>query len=196
LTMELVAAESPDKSAGATSRQPDPRRRAYLGLGGRIIRQIAALVLVAGLAYGCFQFCERFIVQSVQVVGSSMSPTMPDSSRYLLNRLIYYFREPQPEDIVVLRDPQDNGYAVKRIVARPGDSVYVKGGQILVNGKLLKEPYLESGTQTYASQKYRAQLWICGAHQYFVLGDNRNNSVDSRIYGAVPEQNILGLVTP
>jgi signal peptidase I len=97
---------------------------------------------------------------------------------------------------VVLRDPEDKGYAIKRIVAEPGDSVYVKGGKIFVNGSLLREPYLEPGTKTYPSSQYSAEFWICGAHQYFVLGDNRNNSADSRTYGAVPQQNILGMVSP
>jgi signal peptidase I len=152
------------------------------------------LILVA--AFGFFKFSHRYIIQSVQVVGASMSPTLPNAKCYLLNHLVYLMREPKPEEIVVLRDPVTNGYAIKRIVARPGDSVYVKGGQLFVNGKLLPEPYLERGTKTYAGPNYRSQMWVCGLNQYFVLGDNRNNSTDSRIYGAVSRQNILGLVTP
>jgi len=162
----------------------------------RIIKQVLGFMVVAGLAYGCFQLSQRYVLQSVQIAGLSMSPTLPDSNCYLLNRLIYHFRAPKPRDIVVLRDPENNGYAIKRIVAKPGDSVYVKGGQIFVNGSLLREPYLEPGTKTFASSKYSAEFWICGAHQYFVLGDNRNNSTDSRIYGAVPQRNILGMVSP
>jgi len=153
-------------------------------------------MVVAGLAYGCFQLSQRYLFQSVQIAGSSMSPTLPDSNCYLLNRLIYHFRAPKPRDIVVLRDPEYKGYAIKRIVAKPGDSIYVKGGRVFVNGSLLREPYLEPGTQTFASSQYSAEFWICGEHQYFVLGDNRNNSADSRTYGAVPQQNILGMVSP
>ena len=161
-----------------------------------MIKQVLACMVLAGLAYGCFQFSQRYVVQSVQVAGVSMLPTLTDSNCYLLNRLIYLFREPQPMDIVVLRDPEDKSYAIKRIVAKPGDSVYVKDGQVFVNGILLKEPYLAPGTKTFPSSKYSAEFWICGAHQYFVLGDNRNNSADSRIYGAVPQQYILGMVSP
>lgn len=193
--MELMETEpggsKPDAAPAGRSR----RERDYPGLG-RIIKQVLECMVVAGLAYACFQLGRRYVLQSVQVAGSSMLPTLPDSNRYLLNRLAYLFREPKPKDIVVLRDPEDKGYAVKRIVAKPGDSVYVRGGQIFVNGTLLQEPYLEPGTKTFASPKYSAQFWICGAHQYFVLGDNRNNSTDSRIYGAVPQQNILGIVSP
>lgn len=153
-------------------------------------------MVMASLAYGCFQLSQRYVVQSVRVDGASMLPTLTDSNCYLLNRVVYQFREPRPMDIVVLRDPEDRGYAVKRIVAKPGDSVYVKGGQIFVNGTLLSEPYLEPGTKTFPSSRYSAEFWICGAHQYFVLGDNRNDSADSRVYGAVPQQYILGMVSP
>ncbi len=125
-----------------------------------------------------------------------MSPTLHDSERYVLNRWAYHVREPQPKDIVVLRDPTDNCYAIKRIVAKQGDAVYIKGGQLFVNGKLLDEPYLPAGTPTYPNPSYREQFVVCGVGKYFVLGDNRNNSADSRIYGAVPRQNILGLVVP
>ncbi|MBP9902648.1 MAG: signal peptidase I [Verrucomicrobia subdivision 3 bacterium] len=187
-------------SVGGTGAQVSGRfqaRRDYLGLGRTILQQFASCLLVAAVAYGCFQFITHYVLQSVQVVGASMSPTLHDSERYVLNRWVYHIREPEPQDIVVLRDPEDMGYAVKRIVAKQGDRVYVnKQGQIFVNGKLLNEPYLPPGTMTFASAKVREELWICGANQYFVLGDNRNNSADSRIYGAVPRQNILGLVLP
>ena len=144
--------------------------------------------------HGCFQFCSSYIFQAIQVDGCSMAPTMADTDRYLLNRWIYHVREPKPEDVVVLRDPVDNVYLVKRIVAKPGDMVYLKAGKIFVNGELLKESYLPQGTPTFGDPHYREQMWICGMNQYFVLGDNRNNSADSRIFGAVPQQYILGLV--
>jgi signal peptidase I len=193
--MENVASETEGGKPDAVPAGKPRRKRNHAGWG-RIIKQVLACMVLAGLAYGCFQLSQRYVLQSVQVAGGSMSPTLPDSHRYLLNRLAYLFREPKPEDIVVLQDPEDKGYAVKRIVAKPGDSVYVNAGQIFVNGKLLKEPYLAPDTKTFASPKYSAQFWICGAHQYFVLGDNRNNSTDSRMYGAVPQQNILGMVFP
>ena len=161
-----------------------------------IFKQIFGCVVVAALAFGSFQFITHYVMQSVQVVGASMSPTLHDSERYVLNRWVYRVREPQLKDIVVLRDPVDGGYAVKRIVARQGDTVHLKGGQIFVNDKLLEEPYLPAGTQTFPNPNYLEQFVVCGAGKYFVLGDNRNNSADSRIYGAVPRQNILGLVVP
>ncbi len=187
-----VDGRSPAPSPGEPRRHPD-----YLGLGRLIIRQVASCMLVAAVAYGSFLFFTHYVLQSVQIVGASMTPTLQDSGRYILNRWVYHLREPHPSDIVVLRDPEDKSYAVKRIVAQQGDRVFVnQSGQIFVNGKLLNEPYLPPGTKTYASAKAREELWTCGANQYFVLGDNRNNSADSRIYGAVPRQDILGLVVP
>jgi len=163
---------------------------------GQIAKHVVGFVMLAALTCGCFQLSQRYIVQSVQVRGQSMSPTLADSNWYLLNRLVFLFRQPQPSDIVVLRDPEADCYAVKRIVAKPGDSVYLKDGQVFVNGRLLRETYLQRGTKTFPDAYHAAVLCVCGENQYFVLGDNRNDSVDSRIYGAVPRQNILGLVSP
>jgi signal peptidase I len=174
---------------------PKPKYN-YRGLAGRLLKQTLIYLLLMVLTYGFFQFAHQHLLQTVQVEGCSMLPTLPDAKCYLLNRMVFFIREPKTSDIVVLRDPETNDYAVKRIVAKPGDAVYVKGGKLFVNGKAVEEPYLESGTKTFASARYRSQMWICGVDQYFVLGDNRNKSADSRVYGAVPRQNILGTITP
>jgi signal peptidase I len=112
----------------------------------------------------------------------------------LLNRCVYLVRDPRTNDIVVIRDPSDNSYAVKRIVAGGGDSIYLKSGRVFVNGRELREPYLPPGTPTFANPAVCEQWVVCGDHQYFVMGDNRNDSADSRIYGPVPRRNILGMV--
>ena len=195
-SMNFVGTDVKDRIPNVNAGGKFRRERGHAAWGGIIMKQVLACLVTAGMAYGCFQLSKRYVLETVQVSGTSMSPTLSDSSRHLLNRLVYFFREPKPEDIVVLRDPEDGGCAVKRIIAKPGDSVYVKEGQIYVNGKLLKEPYLRPGTKTFGDNKYAGELWICGANRYFVMGDNRNNSADSRIYGAVPRQNILGIVSP
>ena len=134
------------------------------------------------------------IVQSVQVEGSSMYPTLTDSGHYWLNRFSYVISEPRQNDIVALKDPRDNTLEVKRIIAMPGQSVYLKDGRVYVNGKLLSEPYLLANTPTYAYEKNANEFICIGNDKFFVLGDNRNNSTDSRTFGAVPRQNILGKV--
>jgi signal peptidase I len=195
--MDLEVMGNANERAGEISSGSAAPKRDYHSLGRLILKQFVSCMLVTAVAYGCFQFITHYVLQSVQVVGGSMSPTLHDSERYVLNRWVYHVREPQPQDIVVLRDPEDRSYAVKRIVAQQGDRIYVnKAGQIFVNGKLLNEPYLPPGTLTYASAKTPEQMWVCGTNRYFVLGDNRNNSADSRIYGAVSRQDILGLVLP
>jgi signal peptidase I len=172
----LAQAGSPQKS-----RQP-------------LVTQIWQCLVVATLALASYFLVSHYLFQSVRVVGVSMSPTLYDSQMYLLNRWIYLVRAPERADIVVLRDPLDNGFSVKRVVALPGDTVFLKDGVIFVNGRKIKESYLKAGTPTYAAPNYREQLFKCGPDHYLVLGDNRLNSVDGRVYGPIPRQNILGML--
>ncbi|HWY75387.1 MAG TPA: signal peptidase I [Verrucomicrobiae bacterium] len=157
-------------------------------------RQAASLVLVALLSVGSYAAISRFLLETVRVEGVSMTPTLQENNHYLLNRWAFHDRDPQRLDIVVLRDPSDNGYAVKRVIATAGDSIFFKDGRVFVNGKRLEEPYLAPGTATYTNSRTTEQLITCGKDQYFVLGDNRTRSIDSRMYGPVPRENILGQV--
>ena len=158
----------------------------------QIVRQAVQCLGFAILALASYLVISRFLLQSVKVVGRSMVPTLGDSQHYLLNRWVYYFHSPRHSDIVVLRDPADNGFSVKRVVATPGESVCLKNGYVYVNGCKLQEPYLEAGTLTFADPRPSDQMIRCGKDEFFLLGDNRKNSVDSRTYGPVPRKNILG----
>lgn len=168
-------------------RQDRPRFR-------NLIRQLLQVVVVGALAVGCYFIISRFFLQSVTVVGMSMSPTLQDSEHYLLNRWVYHVRAPERNDLVVLRDPGDKGFSVKRIVAADGDSVRIAGGTVYINGRRAFEPYLKAGMPTYPSNSKAEQVFKCESGQYFVLGDNRGNSVDSRVYGPVSRSDILGLI--
>jgi signal peptidase I len=83
---------------------------------------------------------------------------------------------------------------VKRIIGVSGDSIYLKEGAVFINGRKLSEPYLPASTPTYPYGSSQEQFIICGKDQYFLLGDNRMNSADSRSYGPVARNRILGLI--
>ena len=166
--------------------------------GGKVRLPLRAQILQCGIAVVValvsYPLITHFLLQSVQVVGVSMSPTLHNTDRYLLNLFVFHLREPRPGEIVVIRDPLDQRYSVKRIIAREGDTVGIKGGNLFVNGRPLAEPYLPPGVGTFAPVRDQELSWRCGTHEFFVLGDNRDNSADSRVYGAVPRQNILGAI--
>jgi signal peptidase I len=189
-----MSAAMPTTEVETVSANPDvlPLARDVRIRGGSILRQAVQCLAVVVLATFSYFVISHFFLQSVKVVGRSMVPTLLDSQHYLLNRWIYHVRPPQHSDIVVLRDPSDNGFSVKRVIATPGDFIYLKHGIVYVNGCKLEEAYLAPGTPTFTDSASGDQLYLCGKDQFFVLGDNRMNSMDSRAYGPVPRKNILG----
>jgi signal peptidase I len=180
---------SSGQAALATVGQTNARARV-------LFQQLGLSLSVAALAVASYLIISHFLLQGVSVVGISMVPTLQNSQRYLLNRCVYYLRSPRRAEVVVLRDPGDNGFSVKRVVATSGDTVYLNDGAVYVNGCKLDEPYLAPGTRTFTAPPGRDLFCKCGPDQVFVLGDNRNNSIDSRSYGPVPRGNILGLIIP
>jgi signal peptidase I len=146
------------------------------------------------LGFASYLFISNYVLQSVQVVGASMFPTLRDTDHYFLNRMVYHLHPPKRNDIVVIKDPTDGVFVVKRIIAMPGESILFKNGHVYVNGEKLAEPYVEQGKATFTCTNVNEELILCGKDQYFVLGDNRDNSFDSRMYGPVRRQNILGSV--
>jgi signal peptidase I len=138
-----------------------------------------------------------FVVQPVRVEGQSMMPKLHDQDRIFVNKFIYPLREwigdKEPikrGDIVVLLYPDDPSKSyIKRVVGLPGEEVNVENGRLYINGMQIDEPYLDSG---YLSSDSMPGSVHVKEHHYFVLGDNRRNSSDSRYWGLVPEKYIYG----
>ncbi|NMC35664.1 signal peptidase I [Candidatus Beckwithbacteria bacterium] len=137
-----------------------------------------------------------FIFQPHQVKGQSMYPTLHNGEYLLTNKLTYRFREPEVGDIIVFRAPshEELDY-IKRIVALPGDRVKLLDGKFYINGYELNESeYLSSDVKT-TQERYLLEGTevVVPPNSYFVAGDNRPNSSDSRDFGPVPYQNIVGI---
>jgi signal peptidase I len=178
----------------AASRPADNFVKSPVSWSSWFLQQCWVVVVLTTLGAASYLAITHFVFQSVQVDGQSMSPTLENYGSYWLNRFAYLRSEPKRADIVALKDPRDKTLLVKRIIAMPGQSVYLNHGKVFVDGKLLEEPYLPEKTPTYAYEKNESEFFVIGKDEYFVMGDNRNNSTDSRTFGAVPRQYILGKV--
>ncbi len=181
-----------------TSAPPRVARRSGLVSGlGRLAYRVGVLLWIALLSMGSYMLISRYFVQEVEVVGEGMAPTLRGQDHYLLNRWTFRFNldKPQVREVVVIVDPDDHKLGVSRIVAIPGDSIRFLNGRVYVNGGELPEPYLTPNTRTFINPFVREQTIQCGENEYFVLGDNRTTSIDSRHFGPVHLDNIVGLLT-
>jgi len=148
------------------------------------IRDLALSILIAVVLI-------VFIYQPVKVEGTSMMPALRDQERIFINKFTYRFGIGNIErgDTVVFWPPIDVSKSyIKRVIGLPGDVVEIDRGVVIVNGKRLAEDYVPEEYRDYQS---RPPLRI-GSDQYFVLGDHRSSSNDSRAWGTVPRQNVYG----
>ena len=130
----------------------------------------------------------KFVIQTSLVPTGSMIPTLMIRDRLFVNKFIYDFRSPKRGDIVVFKSPHDDGKDyVKRCVGLPGETVEVRSGRIYVNEKEL----IIAGVTILFDRSQFGPVTIPPGH-YFMMGDNRANSQDSRYWGTVPEKDLLG----
>jgi signal peptidase I len=155
----------------------------------RPLQALADLVHDLAIAVVVCVLLIAYVVQAFKVQGTSMSPELADGERILVNKFLYYFDNIERGDVVVFWYPEDPELSfIKRVVGLPGETVEIKKGVVYVNGRLVDEPYVAVKN---ADQRSYPPLRIRPGH-YFVLGDNRRGSNDSRSWGLVPGRYIYG----
>ena len=133
----------------------------------------------------------KFVTQTSLVVGECMLPLLKDGDRILVNKFVYHFKPIKRGDIVVFKFPKDPSKEfIKRVIGLPGDRIKIMRGVVFINGKPLKEPYVFYNKPEYFPPG-RGEF-VVPANSYFVMGDNRPNSLDSRYWGVVPRKLIVG----
>lgn len=130
-----------------------------------------------------------FLYQPVKVEGTSMMPTLDDQERVFINKFVYKLEPIERGDVIVFRYPRDPAKSyIKRVIAVAGDTVSIDDGVVIVNGRRLREPYVPDDYEDVRSYPQT----VIPPHSYFVLGDHRNLSNDSRDFGPVDESFIYG----
>ncbi len=169
--------DSPQATPGATAE----RQRGKPAFAGWLRDVVISLAVSA--------FFIIFLYQPVKVEGTSMMPTLQDQERVFINKFVYKLEPIERGDVIVFRYPRDPAKSyIKRVVAVAGDHVQIQAGVVFVNGHRLREDYVP---RMYEDVRSYPDI-IVPPHSYFVLGDHRNLSNDSRDFGPVDEDFIYG----
>ncbi len=146
------------------------------------LRDIVETVLLVAIVYTLF----NLVATNYLVEGHSMEPSFYDQERIIVSRLAYIAGEPARGDVIVITNDDANyPYLIKRLVGLPGEHIRVADGMVFVNGVALEEPYIKEVPLSGGE-------WQLGPDEYFVMGDNRNHSRDSRVFGPITSARIVG----
>jgi signal peptidase I len=171
---------------GAAQAAPAPTSAA-----SSLLREVFEVVVLAVILYLGISFA----VQAVHVEGLSMYATLDDNDYLIANKIDYRLHAPQRGDIIILRPPSDNSRDfIKRVIALPGEKLLILNGVVYINGHRLDEPYLPEAwiqLNNWTGPDGPAGS-VIPPNQYFVMGDNRNRSQDSRIFGPISRDRIDG----
>jgi signal peptidase I len=165
-----------------------------------IMKQLFASLLevfeVIAIAFGAVFLIRTFLVQPFLVSGSSMVPNFSDGDYLLIDEVTYHFRQPERGEVVVFKYPKEESvYFIKRVIGLPGERVEVNDGKVTIinkehpDGMVLDERYLPGSIATAGNGTFDVP-----PGNYFVLGDNRPYSFDSRTWGMLPQKDLVGLV--
>jgi signal peptidase I len=149
----------------------------------KILREVGITILIAVAVFALL----RLTVQSYTVVMSSMEPNFQEGECIMVNKVCYRSSGPQRGEVIIFDPPFDSEYPfIKRVIGLPGETVEIKDGKVSINGTPLEEEYI------MAPPNYTMPTTEVPKNEYFVLGDNRNNSTDSSKGWTVPRDNIIG----
>lgn len=184
--------ESNNEPSAARGQDPAPKESLLRKIAGEAWDFIKILVIAALIVIPV----RYFVAQPFIVKGASMEPTFQEYNYLIIDELSYLFREPQRGEVVVFRYPLDpSDYFIKRIIGLPGETVTISGGKVVIaedpeeSPRVLDENYLPEVVVTSGDRS-----WTLDADEYFVMGDNRAFSLDSRRWGPLPRKNITGRV--
>ncbi len=165
--------------------------KTQLGIIFRLISEVADTVIIALVVFLLLYF---FVAQPHKVVGSSMFPNLKNGEYILTEKVSYRFGLPQRGDIVVLKAPPSaqlgsagHDYLIKRVVGLPTETIKFQNDQVEINGQVLNEPYLDPSIKTVGEGGVTLK-----DSEYFVMGDNRSDSYDSRAWGPLVRDLIVG----
>jgi signal peptidase I len=159
--------------------------------GSSFLREVAEVILLAVILYIGISFA----VQTVHVEGLSMFATLDDNDYLIANKIDYRLHAPQRGDIIILRPPNNNSTDfIKRVIALPGERLLIRDGVVYINGHRLIEPYLPEAWVVFNNWPATGSSngTVIPPNQYFVMGDNRNKSQDSRYFGPIGRDRIDG----